>query len=159
MDDRFLQKLLHFFTFGDYAGRNSKGSPWLFRKDFINTDRERSILKILVHDKKVTVKDLSTPLFTSEPSIRRDLVSLERQHLLKRIYGRAILDDNGELTDISEAEDYIRLHMMERSKKAYLLCNSSKFSTRCFHHLCHASELSGIISEGEVPEGLGEYFL
>ncbi|MEI3204900.1 MAG: hypothetical protein V8S73_09850 [Lachnospiraceae bacterium] len=67
--------------------------------------------------------------------------------------------DNGELTDISEAEDYIRLHMMERSKKAYLLCNSSKFSTRCFHHLCHASELSGIISEGEVPEGLGEYFL
>ncbi len=87
MDDRFLQKLLHFFTFGDYAGRNSKGSPWLFRKDFMNTDRERSILKILVHDKKVTVKDLSTRLFTSEPSIRRDLVSLERQHLLKRIYG------------------------------------------------------------------------
>ena len=254
----------------------------------MNTDRERSILKILVHDKKVTVKDLSTRLFTSEPSIRRDLVSLERQHLLKRIYGgasalcpyltSAILDDNdvsrqripfllreleqsqekvtiakkaaslvgdgavvfldasssafnlipflalkenitvitngiralmklceynlravstggillnsscalsgeeayatiarynadffffscrglsdnGELTDISEAEDYIRLHMMERSKKAYLLCNSSKFSTRCFHHLCHASELSGIISEGEVPEGLGEYFL
>lgn len=159
MDDRFLQKLLHFLTFGDYAGRNSKGSPWLFRKDFMNTDRERSILKILVHDKKVTVKDLSTRLFTSEPSIRRDLVSLERQHLLKRIYGGAILDDNGELTDISEAEDYIRLHMMERSKKAYLLCNSSKFSTRCFHHLCHASELSGIISEGEVPEGLGEYFL
>ena len=159
MDDRFLQKFLHFFTFGDYAGRNSTGSPWLFRKDFMNTDRERSILKILVHDKKVTVKDLSTRLFTSEPSIRRDLVSLERQHLLKRIYGGAILDDNGELTDISEAEDYIRLHMMERSKKAYLLCNSSKFSTRCFHHLCHASELSGIISEGEVSEGLGEYFL
>lgn len=159
MDDRFLQKLLHFLTFGDYAGRNSKGSPWLFRKDFMNTDRERSILKILVHDKKVTVKDLSTRLFTSEPSIRRDLVSLERQHLLKRIYGGAILDDNGELTDISEAEDYIRLHMMERSKKAYLLCNSSKFSTRCFHHLCHASELSGIINEGEVSEGLGEYFL
>lgn len=159
MDDRFLQKLLHFLTFGDYAGRNSKGSPWLFRKDFMNTDRERSILKILVHDKKVTVKDLSTRLFTSEPSIRRDLVSLERQHLLKRIYGGAILDDNGELTDISEAEDYIRLHMIERSKKAYLLCNSSKFSTRCFHHLCHASELSGIISEEEVPEGLGEYFL
>lgn len=125
----------------------------------MNTDRERSILKILVHDKKVTVKDLSTRLFTSEPSIRRDLVSLERQHLLKRIYGGAILNDNGELTDISEAEDYIRLHMMERSKKAYLLCSSSKFSTRCFHHLCHASELSGIISEGEVPEGLGEYFL
>ena len=159
MDDRFLQKLLHFLTFGDYAGRNSKGSPWLFRKDFMNTDRERSILKILVHDKKVTVKDLSTRLFTSEPSIRRDLVSLERQHLLKRIYGGAILDDNGELTDISEAEDYIRLHMMERSKKSYLLCNSSKFSTRCVHHLCHASELSGIISEGEVAEGLGEYFL
>lgn len=117
MDDRFLQKLLHFFTFGDYAGRNSKGSPWLFRKDFMNTDRERSILKILVHDKKVTVKDLSTRLFTSEPSIRRDLVSLERQHLLKRIYGGAILDDNGELTDISEAEDYIRLHMMSGRKK------------------------------------------
>ena len=242
------------------------------------TDRERNILKILLHDKKVTVRDLSSRLFTSEPSIRRDLGSLERQHLLKRVYGGAILDDNdvsrqripfliremeqsqekvtiakkaaslvgdgavlfldasssafnlipflalkenitvitngikalmklceynirtfstggvllnsscalsggkayatiarynadffffscrglsdtGELTDISEAEDYIRLHMMERSKKSYLLCNSSKFSTRYFHHLCHASELTGIISEVEAPAGLEEYFL
>lgn len=155
----FYKSFCIFLHLGIMLEETAKGSPWLFRKDFMNTDRERSILKILVHDKKVTVKDLSTRLFTSEPSIRRDLVSLERQHLLKRIYGGAILDDNGELTDISEAEDYIRLHMMERSKKAYLLCNSSKFSTRCFHHLCHASELSGIISEGEVPEGLGEYFL
>ena len=79
----------------------------------MNTDRERSILKILVHDKKVTVKDLSTRLFTSEPSIRRDLVSLERQHLLKRIYGGAILDDN----DVSRQRIPFLLRELEQSQE------------------------------------------
>ena len=60
----------------------------------MHTEREQRILEILLKEKKVSVKDLSKRLFTSEPSIRRDLVSLENQHLLKRIYGGAILEEN-----------------------------------------------------------------
>ncbi|MEI3204899.1 MAG: DeoR family transcriptional regulator [Lachnospiraceae bacterium] len=88
----------------------------------MNTDRERSILKILVHDKKVTVKDLSTRLFTSEPSIRRDLVSLERQHLLKRIYGGAILDDN----DVSRQRIPFLLRELEQSQEKVTIAKKGR---------------------------------
>ena len=52
----------------------------------MNKEREK---KILI-DKKVTVKDLAKSIYASEPSIRRDLLSLERQNLVKRIHGGAI---------------------------------------------------------------------
>lgn len=244
----------------------------------MNTDRERAILEIILKEKKVTVKELAKQLFSSEPSIRRDLASLEKQQLIKRVYGGAILEENGisklkipfiireleqsnekvfiarkastlvndgavifldasssaynlipflamkkditiitngikaqmklteynmktistgglllnscyalvgeeayktierftadifffscrgvsdegELTDISEAENYIRNKMMKHSNSSYLLCNSNKIGTKYFHNLCHASELNGIISESEPPEKLKSYFL
>lgn len=244
----------------------------------MNSEREQRILEILLQEKQVTVKELSKRLFTSEPSIRRDLVTLENQHLLRRVYGGAILEENdvtkrripfliremdqqqekiriakkaaalvsdnsflfldssssaynmipfltdkknltvitnglkaqmrlsennirtistggvilnasyalygdesyktierynadffffscrglsddGELTDISEPEDYVRLKMIEHSAASYLLCNSNKISTKYAHHLCHASELSGIISEYTPPTQLKPYFL
>lgn len=244
----------------------------------MNSEREQRILEILLQEKQVTVKDLSKRLFTSEPSIRRDLVTLENQHLLRRVYGGAILEENdvtkrripfqiremdqqqekiriakkaaalvgdnaflfldssssaynmipfltgkknltvitnglktqiklsennirtistggmilngsyalcgdesyktierynadffffscrglsddGELTDISEPEDYVRLKMIAHSASSYLLCNSNKISTKYAHHLCHASELSGIISECTPPVQLKPYFL
>lgn len=60
----------------------------------MNKDREKSILEIAIKEKRVTVKDLSERLFASEPSIRRDLCSLEKQKLLKRTHGGAVLDEN-----------------------------------------------------------------
>ena len=245
----------------------------------MNTDRERSILEILLKEKKIRVKDLARQLYASEPSIRRDLASLEKQHLIKRVYGGAVLEENGismikipftireleqsrekvmiarkasslvgdgtvlfldasssaynmipflaskknitiitnglktqmklaeyssiktistggqllnscyafvgdeayktidrftadffffscrgvsgegNLTDISEAEDYVRNKMMEHSASSYLLCNSNKIGTTYYHKLCHASQLSGIISDSEPPENLKQYFI
>ena len=245
----------------------------------MNTDRERSILEILLKEKKIRVKDLSRQLYASEPSIRRDLASLEKQHLIKRVYGGAVLEENGismikipftireleqssekvriarkasslvgdgtvlfldasssaynmipflaskknitiitnglktqmklaeysniktistggqllnscyalvgeeayktidrftadffffscrgisaegNLTDISEAEDYVRNKMMEHSSSSYLLCNSNKIGTTYYHKLCHASQLNGIISDSEPPENLKPYFI
>ena len=60
----------------------------------------------------------------------------------------------GNLTDISEAEDYVRNKMMEHSSSSYLLCNSNKIGTTYYHKLCHASQLNGIISDSEPPENL-----
>ncbi len=57
----------------------------------MNKEREQYILEKLLANKKVTVKELAKQLYTSEPSIRRDLVSLEKQNLLKRVHGGAIL--------------------------------------------------------------------
>lgn len=60
----------------------------------MNKDREKFILEKLLSQKQVTVKELAKQLYTSEPSIRRDLASLENQNLLRRIHGGAVLSEN-----------------------------------------------------------------
>ena len=60
----------------------------------MNKEREKSILEIAIKEKAVTVKNLAQRLYSSEPSIRRDLCSLEKQGLLKRTHGGAVLNEN-----------------------------------------------------------------
>lgn len=60
----------------------------------MNKNREREILKILLVKKEITVAELSDLLFASESSIRRDLISLEKQQLIKRIHGGALIEEN-----------------------------------------------------------------
>ena len=55
--------------------------------------REKQILEILLKEKRVSVKQLAKALFISEPSVRRDLQSLEKQNLIKRTHGGAILEE------------------------------------------------------------------
>lgn len=59
----------------------------------MSKEREKEILEILLKQKNVTVKQLADLLFISEPSVRRDLASLENQRLIKRIHGGAILEE------------------------------------------------------------------
>lgn len=59
----------------------------------MSKDREKQILEILLKQKKVSVKELADFLFISEPSVRRDLASLEKQNLIKRIHGGAMLEE------------------------------------------------------------------
>lgn len=77
----------------------------------MNKEREKYILEKLLKEKKVTVKELAKELYASEPSIRRDLQNLERQNLIKRIHGGAILEENNNSYTkipffIRELEDY-----------------------------------------------------
>lgn len=62
----------------------------------MNKEREKHILEKLLKQKRVTVKELAGELYASEPSIRRDLLSLEKQNLLKRVHGGAILDEHSD---------------------------------------------------------------
>lgn len=59
----------------------------------MSIEREKQILEILLKEKKVSVEQLARALFVSEPSIRRDLQSLEKQNLIKRIHGGATLEE------------------------------------------------------------------
>ncbi len=60
----------------------------------MNKEREKIILEKILKDKKVYVKKLAKEIYASEPSIRRDLQSLEKQGFIKRIHGGAILEEN-----------------------------------------------------------------
>lgn len=57
-------------------------------------EREREILKLLSSESYLTVKQISEQLYTSESSIRRDLISLEKQGAITRSYGGAELVKN-----------------------------------------------------------------
>ena len=59
----------------------------------MSIDREKQILEILLKEKKCSVQQLAKILFISEPSVRRDLQSLEKQNLIKRIHGGAVLEE------------------------------------------------------------------
>lgn len=59
----------------------------------MNKNREKQILEILLKEKRVTVKRLAELIFISEPSVRRDLKSLEKQNLIKRVHGGAVLEE------------------------------------------------------------------
>lgn len=59
----------------------------------MSKDREKIILETALKKKKVSVKELSEILYISEPSVRRDLASLEKQNLIKRIHGGAVIED------------------------------------------------------------------
>ncbi len=232
----------------------------------MSKERDKIILELLLKNKKVSVKELASVLYVSEPSVRRDLARLEAQNLIKRIHGGAMIeesalsknkipfkvreleessakiviakeavkliddgnvifldsstsaynlipflegkknitvvtngvraleklaeygintistggaldancmslvgeeayktieainadicffscrgvDDDGNLTDIFPAENYIRARMIKHSKRAYLLCASEKFGKKYFHNLCHQSAIDGVISD------------
>ncbi len=53
-------------------------------------DRQKQILEILKKEQSVGVTRLARELYASEPTIRRDLLYLEKQGFLKRVYGGAI---------------------------------------------------------------------
>lgn len=50
-------------------------------------ERQDEIIKILSRDGYATVENLSNLLYTSPSSIRRDLIALEKQGLVRRSYG------------------------------------------------------------------------
>lgn len=60
----------------------------------MNKEREKEILKILLSEKRIYVKDLSERIYASEPSIRRDLADLERKGFLRRIHGGAMIEES-----------------------------------------------------------------
>ena len=61
----------------------------------MNKERERLILEILLKEKSASVKELARQLYASEPSVRRDLSSLESEGLIRRTHGGAVLNEKG----------------------------------------------------------------
>ena len=57
----------------------------------IGFDRKENVLKYIEEKQSATVKELAYTLCTSEASIRRDIELLERDGLVKKVYGGVIL--------------------------------------------------------------------
>ena len=68
-------------------------SNFLKSGEHMSKEREKIILETILKRKKVSVKELANILYISEPSVRRDLASLEKQNLIKRVHGGAVIEE------------------------------------------------------------------
>lgn len=57
-------------------------------------ERKKLILNLLQQNKRITVKDLSKSLDVSEATLRTDLNTMEKEGLLTRTHGGAVLNEN-----------------------------------------------------------------
>ena len=55
------------------------------------------------------------------------------------------LSEDGKITDIAQSENAVRRKMIEHAKSSYLLCTSDKIGKTCYHNLCTADDITGII--------------
>ncbi len=67
------------------------------------------------------------------------------------------LSEDGCLTDIAPDEDYVRLKMIEHSKKSYLLCTAEKIGKVYYHNICHIERIDGAIFGSSPCDALKEY--
>ena len=62
------------------------------------------------------------------------------------------LSCDGYLTDVSEDEISMRTVMLRQATNSFFLCDSSKLDTRCSFTLCHASQVTKILCDAELPD-------
>jgi len=87
----------------------------------MHTQRQKVILEQLIRQKQVCVKELAATLYASESSIRRDLAALEAQHLLRRVHGGAIIEENG----ISSMKIPFLIRELEQSNEKLLIAQKA----------------------------------
>ena len=66
------------------------------------------------------------------------------------------LSDKGMMSDPSVEECHLRQVMMQKAKKKYLLCDSSKLGKIFFYDMGDVSELDGVISDQPLPQSILE---
>lgn len=134
----------------------------------MSKEREKQILELLLKGERVSVKELSERLYISEPSVRRDLASLEKQNLIKRVHGGAVI----EKTALSKNKiPFIIREYEQSSAKALIAENAVKLvqdndvlfldaSTSCYYLiplLAEKRNLTVITNGVKALSALAEY--
>lgn len=114
-------------------------------------DREQNYISLLSDGEK-TVKELSDKLFISEPTVRRDILALERKEIVTKKRGKVKLIINSADTRIPkfirdmENQDQkrtIALKAISHVKEGYVIMLDA--STTAYHLLPHLSAIKNII--------------
>ncbi|OYD07414.1 DeoR/GlpR family DNA-binding transcription regulator [Paludifilum halophilum] len=91
------------------------------------SERRKEIMQILHRQHRITVKELSKKVGVSEATLRMDLNQMEKEGLLKRTHGGAILNDYIENeTTFSVREKKNRAEKMKIAEKAEKLIESDQ---------------------------------
>ena len=130
----------------------------------IQTERCTTIYQLLQKRGSVSTRDLQKHLFASEATIRRDLEAMERQGLLKRVWGGAML-----VTSEKDIPSFVR-QKTNQDKKEKIAQIASQFlhhsmtifmdsSTTCLAlvpYLAQMKDLTIITSSLKLSRALGD---
>ena len=84
----------------------------------LNIERENSILELLKQKEVIKIQEIVEFLNISEATARRDLASLEKKELVKRVHGGAILTNSLDTTKDFNIQYRRNLNRVEKEKIA-----------------------------------------
>ncbi len=128
-------------------------------------DRLKEILAILTQSKSASVRMLGQKLYVSEATVRRDLNALEKQGLVRRVFGGVVLIEGdqkeipfyAQLAQGDEHKENIALTAIERVKNGdVLMLDASSTVSRMIRHLKRFQRLTIITNSGITMSGLQE---
>lgn len=67
------------------------------------------------------------------------------------------LSEEGRMSDYSVDECHLRQVMLQKSREAYLLCDSSKLNKTYFYDMGSIGQLTGVISDQPLPEQIARW--
>ena len=109
----------------------------------------------------VALAELQIPVYCTGGRMRTNSFSYigrEAEEMVERFNADAVffschgLSADGRMSDLSVEEASLRRVMLRKSRKKYLLCDSSKFDKVYFYDMGSISELDGVISDKTLPE-------
>lgn len=115
-------------------------------------ERQKEILSMLQEGKMIRVGELAQILYVSEPTVRRDLSALEKQGLVRRVFGGVTLPEGAADLEIP----FIIRKEEQKNAKASIARRAAKLvqpgdvvaldsSTTCFAMVPYLAEIKDII--------------
>lgn len=111
----------------------------------------------------VALAELQIPVYCTGGRMRTNSFSYigrEAEEMVERFNADIVffschgLSEEGRMSDLSVEEASLRRVMLRKSRKKYLLCDSSKFNKTYFYDMGSIGELDGVISDKMLPESL-----
>lgn len=129
------------------------------------SERQEELLALLKKEKSMRVSSIAAKLFTSESTVRRDLTALEKEGLLRRTFGGAVIRETERAdeplvirnTKNKKAKEEIARRAAELVRDGMLIfLDSSTTAAHLVPHLARFHELTVVTNSPAISIALGE---
>lgn len=129
------------------------------------SERQEELLTLLKKEKSMRVSGIAAKLFTSESTVRRDLTALEKEGLVRRTFGGAVIRETERAdepllirnTKNTKAKSEIARRAAELVRDGMLIfLDSSTTAAHLVPHLAHFHDLTVITNSPATSIALGE---